>query len=230
MQVRILVVEDQSDISDIVVKYLQKEGYETTLAKDGFEALELFGSRRFHLVLLDIMMPGISGFEVLREIRSISDIPIIMLTARADEADRLRGFEKGADDYVLKPFSPRELVSRVKVFIKRIYGQDENQILRYRDLILFPEQMKLYRGEQEISVTAAEFRLLDVFFHNVGKVLTRERLIALAFGQDFEGYDRTIDSHIKRIRQKIETNPSEPRILKTKYGAGYLFGGEDHED
>ena len=230
MRIRILVVEDQSDIADIVAKYLQKEDYEVRLAKDGFEALEAFGTERFHLVLLDIMLPGISGFEVLRDIRAVSDVPVIVLTARQDEADRLKGFHLGADDYVIKPFSPRELVSRVKVFLKRIYGQDETAVLRWNEWSLHPDTMKLFREREEIPLTAAEFRLLEVFFHNVGKVLTREQLIARAFGQDFEGYDRSIDSHIKRIRQKIEENPSEPRILKTKYGAGYLFGGEDDED
>ncbi|MFA0816149.1 MAG: response regulator transcription factor [Anaerofustis sp.] len=230
MRIKILVVEDQREISDIVVRYLQKEGYETQVAQDGFEALELFGHEQFQLVLLDIMLPGISGFEVLREMRAVSDIPIIVLTARQDELDRLKGFDSGADDYVIKPFSPRELVSRVNVFVKRIYGRDETQAMRWKEFRLLPGRMALFRGDTEIPLTAAEFRLLEVFFRNIGKVLSRERLIAQAFGQDFEGYDRSIDSHIKRIRQKMEDNPSEPKILKTKYGAGYLFGGDEDED
>lgn len=230
MRIKILVVEDQREISDIVVRYLQKEGYETQVAQDGFEALELFGHEQFQLVLLDIMLPGISGFEVLREMRAVSDIPIIVLTARQDELDRLKGFDSGADDYVIKPFSPRELVSRVNVFVKRIYGRDETQAMRWKEFRLLPGRMALFRGDTEIPLTAAEFRLLEVFFRNIGKVLSRERLIAQAFGQDFEGYDRSIDSHIKRIRQKMEDSPSEPKILKTKYGAGYLFGGDEDED
>lgn len=229
MQVRILVVEDRQDISDIVTKYLQKEGYEVIVAKDGFEALEIFNSEKFHLVLLDVMLPGISGFEVLAEIRAVSDLPVLMLTAMQQEADRLKGFDKGADDYILKPFSPRELVSRVKVFLKRVYRENEEQKYQYQDFCLYQEQMKLTKGDKDIPITSAEYRLLSVFFKNKGKVLSREQLISLAFGSGYDGYDRNIDSHIKRIRQKIETDPAEPRILLTKYGAGYLFGGDEDE-
>jgi len=224
---RILVVEDKKEISDIVSKYLAKEGYNVFVANNGFEALDYFSKHEFHLVLLDIMMPGISGFEVLKEIRKISDIPVIMLTAKQEEIDRLKGFDIGADDYVIKPFSPRELMKRIQVFLKRVYHESDEIIFSYKNLSLHTKSMKLIKGDNEISITSAEYRLLFALFKNRGQVLTREQIITLAYGDDYEGYDRNIDSYIKRIRQKIEDNPKEPEILTTKYGAGYVFGGEE---
>lgn len=223
---RILVVEDESEISSIVMKYIEKSGYECRLAENGFEALELFSSQHFHLIILDVMMPGIDGFEVLARIREISDVPIIMLTAKQEEVDRIKGFEEGADDYVVKPFSPRELISRIKVFLKRIYNYGDEMILTSGQLRLFTSSMKLFQGEEEIELTSTEFKLLHVLMRNMNQVLTREQLIELAFGIDYEGFDRSIDTYIKRIRQKIEPDPKHPLYLKTKYGSGYVFGGE----
>lgn len=226
MNYKILVVEDQKEISDIVTKYIKKDGYDVNIAGNGFEALELFANQEFHLVLLDIMMPGINGFEVLKEIRKISDVPVIMLTAKQEEVDRLKGFETGADDYVIKPFSPRELMKRIQVFLKRVYNETDEIVYQYKNLKLFTKGMKLTKNDDEISLTAAEYKLLFVLFKNKGQILTREQLIELAYGDDYEGYDRNIDSFIKRIRQKIEDEPKTPKILLTKYGAGYVFGGE----
>jgi DNA-binding response OmpR family regulator len=223
---RILVVEDESEISSIVMKYIEKSGYECRLAENGFEALELFSAQHFHLIILDVMMPGIDGFEVLARIREISDVPIIMLTAKQEEVDRIKGFEEGADDYVIKPFSPRELISRIKVFLKRIYNYGDEMILTSGQLRLFTSSMKLFQGEEEIELTSTEFKLLHVLMRNMNQVLTREQLIELAFGIDYEGFDRSIDTYIKRIRQKIEPDPKHPLYLKTKYGSGYVFGGE----
>jgi len=223
---RILVVEDESEISSIVMKYIEKSGYECRLAENGFEALELFSSQHFHLIILDVMMPGIDGFEVLARIREISDVPIIMLTAKQEEVDRIKGFEEGAGDYVVKPFSPRELISRIKVFLKRIYNYGDEMILTSGQLRLFTSSMKLFQGEEEIELTSTEFKLLHVLMRNMNQVLTREQLIELAFGIDYEGFDRSIDTYIKRIRQKIEPDPKHPLYLKTKYGSGYVFGGE----
>jgi len=222
---KILVVEDQKEISEIVEKYLLKEGYEVFVAYNGFEALEIFGKSQIHLVLLDIMMPGINGIQVLEEIRKISDVPVIMMTAKGEEMDRIAGFENGADDYVVKPFSARELVKRVQVFIKRIYNESEEIILKYNNLKLYTKSMKLFKDNIEIDITAAEFKVLYVFFKNPGIVLSRESLIELAFGVGYEGYDRNIDGFIKKIRQKIEKDPRNPEFLITKYGAGYIFGG-----
>lgn len=225
MKYQILMVEDQKEIRDIVSKYLEKEGYGYYLAKDGLEALNIFNNHDIHLVLLDIMMPGIDGFEVLKEIRKISDVPVIMLTARQEEVDRLKGFHTGADDFVVKPFSVKELMLRIRRFIKRIYHESDEIIYQHKDLSLHTKSMKLYKKNNEIQITSAEYSLLLVMFKNQGQVLTREQLIELAFGTGYEGYDRNIDSYIKRIRQKIEEDPGEPQILITKYGAGYIFGG-----
>lgn len=225
MKYQILVVEDQEEIRSIVEKYLDKEGYTVYLAKDGFEALNLFNNNIIHLVLLDIMMPGIDGFEVLKEIRKISEVPVIMLTARQEEMDRLKGFTTGADDYVVKPFSVKELMMRIKRLLKRIYNEADEIIYRYADLSLHTNSMKLYKGNEEIQLTSAEYSLLLVMFKNQGQVLTREQLIEMAYGSEYEGYDRNIDSYIKRIRQKIEKDSRNPQILVTKYGAGYMFGG-----
>ena len=222
----ILVVEDQSDISDIVMKYLESSGYTCDLAENGFEALECFSMNTYHLILLDVMMPGIDGFEVLTRIREISDVPIIMLTAKQEEIDRLKGFEKGADDYVVKPFSPRELMGRVKVFLKRIYQTSDEIVLMEGELKLFTGSMKLHKANVDLDITATEFKLIHTFMRNKGQILTREQLIEQSFGQGYDGFDRNIDSYIKRIRQKIEVDPKKPTILVTKYGVGYVFGGE----
>lgn len=225
MNYQILVVEDQTEIRNIVFKYLENEGYVPFEAKDGFEALEIFNNNRIHLVLLDIMMPGIDGFDVLKEIRKISEVPVVMLTARNEEIDRLKGFDAGADDYVLKPFSVKEVVKRVNAIIKRTYRNSDEIIYMYEDLSLHSKSMKLYKGDAEIPVTAAEFGVLQALFRYQGQILSREQLINLAYGYDYEGIDRNIDSHIKRLRQKIERDPRNPQILLTKYGAGYVLGG-----
>ncbi len=222
---RILVVEDEPEISSIVIKYLEKNGYECLLADNGLDALQLFSVHECHLVILDVMMPGIDGFEVLQRIREISQVPVIMLTAKQDETDRLKGFKNGADDYVVKPFSPRELVERVKVFMKRIYNASDEVIITVEDLKLYTASMKVTRKGEPIDLTTTEFKLLYALMRNVHQVLTREQLIELAFGVEYEGFDRNIDSYIKRIRQKIEIDPRRPKLLRTKYGQGYVFGG-----
>jgi DNA-binding response OmpR family regulator len=148
-----------------------------------------------------------------------------MLTAKQEEIDRIKGFKFGADDYVVKPFSARELMLRIKRLLKRIYHELDELVLTCEDLSLYTGSMKLYRSEEEIEITSAEYSLLLVLFNNQGQVLSREQLIELAYGSAYEGYDRNIDSYIKRIRQKIELNPRDPQILRTKYGAGYIFGG-----
>lgn len=225
MEKFVLIVEDQIDISDIVSKYIDKEGYDYYVASDGFKALEFINNNTVHLVLLDVMMPGIDGFEVLREIKNIADIPVIMLTAKEQESDRIKGFDLGADDYVVKPFSARELMRRIKVILKRVYADDE-KMYTCKNLTLNTVSMKLFKEDKEISVTSSEFNLLKIFFINKGQVLSREQLIDLAFGDEYDGFDRSIDTHIKRIRQKIELDSKNPEILITKYGAGYIFGGD----
>jgi DNA-binding response OmpR family regulator len=228
MKYKILMVEDETEIREIVGKYLFKENHEVYLAEDGFEGLSMYHDYQPHLMILDVMMPGISGFEVLKEIRLISDIPVIMLTAKQEEIDRLKGFDLGADDYVSKPFSPRELMKRVNVSLKRAYKPLVNrEILIVGELSLDLTHQKLFKNGIEIDITAKEFLLLKVFFNNIGCLLTREQLIQASFGNDYEGFDRNIDSYIKKIRQKIESDTRNPEFLKTKYGMGYVFGGEE---
>ena len=230
MPFKILIIEDEKNISEIVAKYLKKEGYTTLIANDGIEGLALFRDSNPDLVISDVMMPTIDGFEVLREIRLISDVPVIMLTAKQEEVDRLKGFENGADDYVTKPFSPKELVRRVMVMLKRTYKAiEDKQVLIEGELKLDLNKQKLYKNEDEIDITSKEFQIIYAFFKNPRQILSREQLIELAFSNDFDGFDRTIDAHIKKIRHKIEEDTKTPKYLKTKYGAGYIFGGSDED-
>ncbi|MDK2804294.1 MAG: hypothetical protein PWR23_1298 [Peptostreptococcaceae bacterium] len=230
MPFKILIIEDEKNISEIVAKYLEKEGYATLIANDGIEGLALFRDSHPDLVISDVMMPTIDGFEVLREIRLISDVPVIMLTAKQEEVDRLKGFENGADDYVTKPFSPKELVRRVMVMLKRTYKAiEDKQVLIEGELKLDLNKQKLYKNEDEIDITSKEFQIIYAFFKNPRQILSREQLIELAFSNDFDGFDRTIDAHIKKIRHKIEEDTKNPKYLKTKYGAGYIFGGSDED-
>lgn len=230
MPFKILIIEDEKNISEIVAKYLEKEGYTTLIANDGIEGLALFRDSHPDLVISDVMMPTIDGFEVLREIRLISDVPVIMLTAKQEEVDRLKGFENGADDYVTKPFSPKELVRRVMVMLKRTYKAiEDKQVLIEGELKLDLNKQKLYKNEDEIDITSKEFQIIYAFFKNPRQILSREQLIELAFSNGFDGFDRTIDAHIKKIRHKIEEDTKNPKYLKTKYGAGYIFGGSDED-
>ena len=230
MPFKILIIEDEKNISEIVAKYLEKEGYTTIIANDGIEGLALFRDSNPDLVISDVMMPTIDGFEVLKEIRLISDVPVIMLTAKQEEVDRLKGFENGADDYVTKPFSPKELVRRVMVMLKRTYKAiEDKQVLIEGELKLDLNKQKLYKNEDEIDITSKEFQIIYAFFKNPRQILSREQLIEIAFSNDFDGFDRTIDAHIKKIRHKIEEDTKNPKYLKTKYGAGYIFGGSDED-
>ena len=230
MPFKILIIEDEKNISEIVAKYLEKEGYTTLIANDGIEGLALFRDSNPDLVISDVMMPTIDGFEVLREIRLISDVPVIMLTAKQEEVDRLKGFENGADDYVTKPFSPKELVRRVMVMLKRTYKAiEDKQVLIEGELKLDLNKQKLYKNEDEIDITSKEFQIIYAFFKNPRQILSREQLIELAFSNGFDGFDRTIDAHVKKIRHKIEDDTKNPKYLKTKYGAGYIFGGSDED-
>jgi DNA-binding response OmpR family regulator len=216
-------VEDEPAISRIVEKYLSKSNYECTAARDGFIALELLAKNSYDLIILDVMMPGIDGFRVLETIRETSDIPIIMLTARELEEDRLSGFSKGADDYVVKPFSPLELVKRVDVFIKRIYGVDEDTIKTYGPFVIDSKEKTIKKNNELIDLTSAEYSVVSVLLEHKNQILTRNQIIETAFSLDYEGYDRNIDTYIKRIRSKIEDDPKKPKYLQTKYGAGYVF-------
>jgi DNA-binding response OmpR family regulator len=227
MEKKILIIEDEIEISKIVKKYLEKEGYEVFTAENGFSGLKAFVKENPHLVILDLMMPGIDGFTVLEEIRKSSQVPVIILTARTEEMDRIKGFDKGVDDYVSKPFSTRELVARVRAILKRSYRDDDkDNLIKCGIFIMDMDKKTLYKNGREIILTSMEFNLMNIFMNNPGKVFTREGLIESAFS-NYDAYDRGIDSHIKKIRQKIEEDTKKPKYIKTKYGAGYIFGGDN---
>lgn len=223
---RIMIVEDEANIRDTVALYLKQAGYEVKGYANGIDALSDFGKFKPNLVILDVSMPGISGFDVLSEIREISEIPVLMLTALSAEVDRLKGFDKGADDYIVKPFSPKEVVLRVNVFIRRWYGK-QDEILTYGDLELNTAQKTVRKNGAVIDLTTREYDLILLFFNNIGYPLTREQIIQKAIGFDYEGFDRSIDAFIKNIRKKIEDDIKHPKYIKTKYGFGYIFGGND---
>ncbi|OJV66499.1 MAG: DNA-binding response regulator [Clostridiales bacterium 38-18] len=225
MSNRILIVEDQSEISDIVSRYLEREGYQCLICDSGLKALEIITKEAFQLLILDVMLPGINGFEILKTLRQSSNVPVILLTAKIGESDRIQGFDYGADDYVTKPFSPKELVRRVSAILRRTRHEHSTDCIILGAFKLCQESMKLYKDDVLIDITTAEYQMMRVFMLNAGNVLTRDQLIASAFGYDYEGFDRNIDSYVKRLRQKIESDPKNPVYLKTKYGMGYVFGG-----
>ena len=226
----ILVVEDEKNISDVISAYLINEKFNVFLATDGEMAMELFNSHNIHLIILDLMIPKMSGEEVCKKIRFLSEVPIIMLTAKINEEDKIEGLSIGADDYVVKPFSPRELVSRVKALIRRSYRDykplAEKVSFNNGDLEIEVDKMILRKNNKNIELTTNEFKILLALVSNPNQVLSREQLIDLSLGHEYEGFDRTIDTHIKNIRQKIETNPKSPEYIHTVYGFGYKFETE----
>lgn len=223
----ILVVEDEKNISDVIEAYLIKDNFNVFLAYDGEEAMEEFNNNDIHLIILDLMIPKISGEEVCKRIRATSEVPIIMLTAKTDEENRIEGLSIGADDYVLKPFSPRELISRVKALLRRSYRDFKPlaEVLSFNDgdLEILVEEMGVKKDGLNVELTTIEFKVLLSLVSNPNIVLSREQLITSALGHEYEGYDRTIDTHIKNIRHKIEKDPKAPNYIQTVYGAGYKF-------
>lgn len=225
----ILVVDDEPKIVEVVEAYLKKEGFDVLTAEDGEKALKLFKNKVIHLVILDLMLPKVSGEEICNRIRATSDVPIIMLTAKSEEDDKIEGLAIGADDYLTKPFSARELVGRVKALIRRSY-RDSSPLADYLifnngDLEIDINKMKVKKDGQYVNLTTNEFKILLALLTNPGQIFSREQLVERAFGLDYEGFDRTIDSHIKNIRQKIEDNHREPKYIITVYGMGYKFVG-----
>ena len=222
MAKKILVVDDERKIVDIVKAYLEREGYKVLIAYEGKSALELAQRQFPDLIVLDLMLPEISGWDICRTLRKESDVPIIMLTARDETSDKVVGLELGADDYVTKPFDPKELVSRVKAVLRRSEGKTmPKDQLTVGDLSVDVEKRKVHRGGETIELTPMEFDLLRVMAENPGRVYNRMQLLDRVQGDAYEGYDRTIDSHIKNLRKKIEPDPNHPRYLITVYGVGY---------
>jgi DNA-binding response OmpR family regulator len=226
----ILVVEDEKKISDIVELYLRREGFVTKLAGTGKEATKYL-NEPFDLVILDLMLPDISGEELCSTIRETSDAPIIMLTAKSGEEDRIRGLGLGADDYVVKPFSPRELVARVKAQLRRT-KKGTRKLVSFNGglLTMDTENREVKKKGAPAVLTPTEFRLLMILGEKPGRVFSRLQLINMVQGYDFDGYDRTVDAHIKNLRQKIEDDQRNPLFIKTVYGVGYKFTGVPDED
>ncbi len=220
----ILVVDDEAKIARLVRDYLEQAGYRVVLAFDGRQALAAFRHEKPRLVVLDLMLPQVDGLDVARAIRQESDTPIIMLTARVEEADKIVGLELGADDYVTKPFSPRELVARVRAVLRRVEGQPRAaQTLSVGDLEIDPERRTVTVAGRSVDLTPTEFDLLSLLVRHPGRVFSRMELLERVQGYTYQGYERTIDAHIKNIRQKIEDDPKKPRYILTLYGLGYKF-------
>ena len=223
----ILVVEDETKISDVLKSYLEREGFSVATAADGEEALRLHAQLSPALVLLDLMLPKRSGEEVCREIRARGNTPVIMLTAKAEENSILGGLAIGADDYVTKPFSPRQVVARVHAVLRRA-GSAQTDILRFGGgwLTIDTTARAVYRENTCLTLTPSEYSLLVTLAFHPGRTFTRDELIQLALKDDFEGYDRVIDTHMKNLRQKIEPDAKHPRYLVTIHGVGYRFVGD----
>ncbi|MDR1357874.1 MAG: response regulator transcription factor [Coriobacteriales bacterium] len=219
----ILLVEDEKSIRDAVQAYLEHEKYSVTPAEDGVIALERFGREEFDLIVLDLMLPRLSGEEVCNKIRETSTVPIIVLTAKGTVEDKVVGLELGADDYLVKPFSPRELVARVRALLRRAGSSEESQSIDLGDIVIDVSGHKVFEKGSQIDMTASEYKLLVTLAKQPGRVFTRSELVRKVLGYDFEGYERSIDSHIKNLRAKLGEDPKNPKWLFTVHGIGYRF-------
>jgi len=226
---RILIVEDEKKIAEITRAYLEREGYAVAHAEDGESAIKLL-KEGFDLVLLDLMLPDIQGEELCEMIRKDSDVPIIMVTAKSDEDERVKGLGLGADDYVVKPFSPKELVARVNAHLRRTRKPTPVMSFNGGALLINVKNHEVLRQQTPVTLTPTEFKILLLLAERPEAVMTRSQLVNVVLGYDFEGYERTIDAHVKNLRQKIEDDPKEPAYVKTVYGLGYKFIGARDED
>lgn len=230
-QYSVLIVDDDAKLVQLLKTYFDKEGFITYTANDGLVALQEVRQRKPDIMILDLMLPGMDGWDVCRKIRRDNDLPIIMLTARDEESDRLVGLEIGADDYVSKPFSPKEVVARAKVILRRTHREVVQQkLIKAGGLTIDLERHQVIDGNQLVDLTPTEFKLLEVLASNTGKVFSRLQIVEQTQGYTFEGYERTIDAHIKNLRRKLENNPKEPKYILTVYGIGYKFAGDGDGD
>jgi len=230
---RVLVVDDEVKIVDIIKAYLEKFEYEVIVAFNGKDALKVFEKENPSLIILDLMLPDLSGQEVCKEVRKRSRVPIIMLTAKVSEADVINGLNIGADGYILKPFSPNELMARVTALLRRT----DNSIIPLSNVIIFNNndltidviKYEVKKSGKTINLTPKEYKILSTLAKYSTKLFTREELISIVFEDNYDGYDRTIDTHIKNLRQKIETDSKNPKYIITVHGVGYRFGGDSYE-
>ena len=226
---RVLVVDDEKLIVKGIRFSLEQDNYQVDCAYDGEEALELAKTNTYDIVLLDVMLPKLNGFEVCQQIREFSNVPIIMLTAKGDDMDKILGLEYGADDYITKPFNILEVKARIKAIMRRMSPKkeaapkNENLFLEVKDMKLDIDGHRVYIRDTEINLTSKEFDLLELLISHPNKVYSREKLLKLVWGADYPGDVRTVDVHIRRLREKVEENPGEPKYVHTKWGVGYYF-------
>ncbi len=226
MAKKVLVVDDEKLIVKGLRFSLEQDGMEVDCAYDGEEALEYARSKEYDMILLDVMLPKMNGFEVCQQIREFSNVPVVMLTAKGDDMDKILGLEYGADDYITKPFNILEIKARIKAIMRRTGRPEKGQrgkIVEASELRMDLESRRLFISGKEINLTAKEFDLLELMALNPGKVYGRESLLNTVWGYEYPGDVRTVDVHIRRLREKIETNPSEPKYVHTKWGVGYYF-------
>lgn len=224
MPIKILVIDDEKELRNVVAGYLELEGFKVIKAGDGVTAVKLFHDEQPDLVILDLMLPDIPGEKVCTVIRESYGTPIIMLTAKSSEQDRINGLNIGADDYIVKPFSPKELVMRVKTILRRTgFNINSMRSPNANDIIIDEDAYLVKKNGKELELTPIEFKLLATMAKNPGRTYTRDQLISYALGYEYEGMSRTIDSHIKNLRNKIEENPAKPEHIKTVFGMGYKY-------
>lgn len=224
---RALVVDDEKLIVKGIRFSLEQDGMEVDCAYDGEEAIEYAKANEYDIILLDVMLPKFTGFEVCQQVREFSNVPIVMLTAKGDDMDKILGLEYGADDYITKPFNILEVKARIKAILRRGTAKEDSEqkpdMVEAGDMKLDCDGRRLYIAEEEINLTAKEFDVLELLVMNPNKVYSREKLLNLIWGEDYPGDVRTVDVHIRRLREKIEKNPSEPKYVHTKWGVGYYF-------
>ena len=227
MAKKVLVVDDEKLIVKGIRFSLMQDDMEVDCAYDGEEALNLVKSNAYDMILLDVMLPKMDGFEVCQAIREFSEVPIIMLTAKGDDMDKILGLEYGADDYITKPFNILEVKARIKAIMRRTSPakvvKEQTSVIEKGDIKLDCDSRRLFINDEEINLTAREFELLEILVKNENKVYSRESLLNLVWGKDYPGDVRTVDVHVRRLREKIETNPSEPKYVHTKWGVGYYY-------
>ena len=228
-QYSVLLVDDDPKIAKLLRSYFEKEDFSVLTALDGTTALQLYRDKKPDILVLDLMLPGVSGLDVCRQIRKESETPILMLTARDEETDRLIGLELGADDYVSKPFSPREVVARAKAILRRSRKTPEKtEPFKIGKFIVDTAGYTVSAEGSPVDLTPTEYRIFELLATHPGQVFTRFQLVEQIQGVAFEGYERTIDAHVKNLRRKIDDNPKDPRIIQTVYGVGYKFAGDPH--
>ena len=227
MSRKVLVVDDEKLIVKGIRFSLEQDGMDVDCAYDGEEALKLIRENKYNIILLDVMLPKLDGFQVCQQVREFSDVPIVMLTAKGEDMDKILGLEYGADDYITKPFNILEVKARIKAIMRRTSPerapQVQSSVIEKGDIKLDCDSRRLFINDNEINLTAREFELLEILIKNENKVYSRESLLKIVWGEDYPGDVRTVDVHVRRLREKIEANPSEPKYVHTKWGVGYYY-------